>query len=132
MIFSCSRCQTRYKLPDEKVANRVLKVRCKNCSVVIVVRDPAMARRAPSAESPAQPGQDEAWFVALQGRQHGPISRAAVMGLVGSGDLHALSYVWRQGMPEWVRLHDVPSCPAYPAARPKRTTASPTTRTSGR
>ncbi|MEZ4266125.1 MAG: GYF domain-containing protein [Myxococcota bacterium] len=116
MIFSCSRCQTRYKLPDEKVANRVLKVRCKNCSVVIVVRDPALSRRPPGAEAPAPAGQDEAWFVALGGRQHGPISRSAVMGLVGSGDLHALSYVWRQGMAEWVRLHDVPELSGLPGS----------------
>lgn len=42
MRFACENCQTRYTLADEKVRGKVLKIRCKKCSEVIVVRDPAL------------------------------------------------------------------------------------------
>ncbi len=43
MLFSCSNCRTKYKIPDEKVAHKVLKIRCKTCGAVLVVRDPRLA-----------------------------------------------------------------------------------------
>lgn len=49
MKFSCESCLTRYAIADEKVAGRVLKIRCKQCGSVMVVRDPALAQpEAPS------------------------------------------------------------------------------------
>ena len=44
MRFACESCHTRYTLADEKVKGRELKIRCKTCSAVMVVRDPALAR----------------------------------------------------------------------------------------
>ncbi len=104
MIFACGRCHTRYKLPDEKVANRVLKVRCKSCGAVIVVRDPAHAAHAAAVAS------DEAadtWFVALQGRQQGPISKEAVSALVSDGVVTGDTFAWRPGMGEWLRAAEI-------------------------
>lgn len=40
MKFYCDQCQTKYSIADEKVRGKVLKVRCKNCSHVITVREP--------------------------------------------------------------------------------------------
>lgn len=42
MRFACENCQTRYTLADEKIRGRVLKIRCRQCSVVMVVRDPEL------------------------------------------------------------------------------------------
>ena len=39
MKFSCERCQTRYSIGDEKVKGKVLKIRCKTCGNIIVVRE---------------------------------------------------------------------------------------------
>ncbi len=39
MKFYCDKCQTKYSIADEKVRGKVLKVRCKNCSHVITVRE---------------------------------------------------------------------------------------------
>jgi predicted Zn finger-like uncharacterized protein len=49
MKFVCDRCQTKYSIPDERVRGKVLKVKCKTCANVIVVRE---ARRASSAGLP--------------------------------------------------------------------------------
>ncbi len=38
MQIVCPKCHTKYSLPDEKVAGKILKVRCKKCGNVIVVR----------------------------------------------------------------------------------------------
>ncbi len=39
MKFSCDRCQTRYSIGDDKVRGKVLKIRCKTCGNIIVVRE---------------------------------------------------------------------------------------------
>ena len=49
MKFVCDRCQTKYSIPDERVRGKVLKVKCKTCANVIVVRE---ARRPSSAGLP--------------------------------------------------------------------------------
>jgi len=41
MKFICDQCSTKYSIADEKVRRKVLKIRCKNCGNIIVVRDPA-------------------------------------------------------------------------------------------
>lgn len=40
MKFKCEKCGTRYTIGDEKVRNRVLKIRCKVCENIVTVRDP--------------------------------------------------------------------------------------------
>ena len=39
MKFHCDRCKTRYSITDEKVRGKILKIRCKNCSSVITIRE---------------------------------------------------------------------------------------------
>jgi len=39
MKFHCDRCKTRYSIGDERVRGKILKIRCKNCSAVITVRE---------------------------------------------------------------------------------------------
>jgi predicted Zn finger-like uncharacterized protein len=72
MKFLCDRCKTRYSIADERVRGKILKVRCKNCSNVITVREgmpepeaePAVARRVvqptvnlPAIGAPKPPGR---------------------------------------------------------------------------
>ncbi|MGM0576572.1 MAG: GYF domain-containing protein [Myxococcota bacterium] len=109
MIFSCSKCNARYKLPDEKVANRVLKVRCKNCGVVIVVRDPAARRAASQKPGRAGAGASEGpWYVAVDGQQRGPMESEGVRALVRAGVVDASSYAWRPGLKDWAPLGRLP------------------------
>ena len=51
MKFLCDRCKTRYSIGDERVRGKILKIRCKNCSNVITVRE----GMAPDPEAPAEP-----------------------------------------------------------------------------
>ncbi|MBI5018016.1 MAG: zinc-ribbon domain-containing protein [Deltaproteobacteria bacterium] len=56
MRIACSRCETRYDLPDEKLDRGPVKIRCSRCSHVFVVK-----RRAEPA-APEPPPQPPAQF----------------------------------------------------------------------
>ena len=54
MKFVCEKCKTKYSIADEKVRRKVLKIRCKNCEHIIVVRDPSR-KDATGEAGPAAP-----------------------------------------------------------------------------
>ena len=61
MKFVCDRCQTRYSIADEKIRERIFRIRCKTCNNVITVQAGAVVpgpqdsptRREPVAGSPS-------------------------------------------------------------------------------
>jgi len=139
MKFACDRCQTRYSISDEKVQGKVLKIRCKTCGNIIVLRE-AGAESAPAAQvaaataqgaaaggvrgpaprtevdfnrpTPAAPSQrsraDVDWFVAVKGKQHGPLKRDQVIELLRTGQIHDRSYCWNEDLSGWTRLRELP------------------------
>ncbi|MDC0709822.1 zinc-ribbon domain-containing protein [Stigmatella sp. ncwal1] len=61
MIVQCEQCQTRFKIPDEKVTEKGVKVRCTKCQHTFrVSRAPAGA--TPGASSPPVPGPADGGF----------------------------------------------------------------------
>jgi len=53
MKFVCDRCQTRYSIADEKVRQKILRIRCKTCGNVILVQESASAPEgAPGVSAP--------------------------------------------------------------------------------
>lgn len=54
MKFHCDRCKTRYSIADERVRGKILKIRCKNCSAVITVRED-MEEAPAGVEPPTRP-----------------------------------------------------------------------------
>jgi predicted Zn finger-like uncharacterized protein len=60
MKFVCDRCQTRYSIADEKVRQKILRIRCKTCGNVIVVQDEAAhgpGEAKPHAHEAAKPAE---------------------------------------------------------------------------
>ena len=55
MKFQCDRCKKPYVIADERVRGKILKIRCKNCSAIITVRE-GMDRIGAAARS-EDPGQ---------------------------------------------------------------------------
>lgn len=126
MKFVCDRCRTRYSIADEKVRGKVLKVRCKTCSNIIVVRESTAALQlaavggsaAPAPSASAQPQASTAaapavvtgiaWWVAIKGQQQGPLSAHSVEKLYHDGNISGKSYVWNESLPAWQRLQEVP------------------------
>jgi len=54
MKFTCDNCGTRYSIPEERVAGKILKIRCKKCENIIVVKgeSPAPSVAAPAVIAP--------------------------------------------------------------------------------
>jgi predicted Zn finger-like uncharacterized protein len=93
MRHTCEHCHTLYEIPDHKVAGRFVKVRCKSCSGTMHVVGVAGGKR-----------RGDQWWVAVQGRPCGPLSREDVLAFVDAGDVSARSRMWRPGMPGWERV----------------------------
>jgi len=80
MKFVCDKCKTKYSIADDKVRRKVLKIRCKNCSNIIVVREPGRgADQDPATTLPRSAGSGvrplaRAFDGAFRGSQHRPSS----------------------------------------------------------
>jgi len=148
MKFSCERCQTRYSIGDDKVKGKVLKIRCKTCGNIIVVREqlptvqgeasgyavPQMVASAaagsgsgvstaapPPAPPPTpamRPSGQVDWYVAIKGKQHGPATADDVVRLFREGKIAERTYLWHDQLPSWVRLKDLPEFAAVLAEGP--------------
>lgn len=58
MIVQCDKCRTKYRIADEKVTGKGVKVRCAKCGNVFIVKPPVPPEPAPSPtplDSPAPP-----------------------------------------------------------------------------
>ena len=58
MKFVCERCHTKYSIADDKVRQKILKIRCKTCENVITIRDAVVVSEAgpQRAAPPPAPG----------------------------------------------------------------------------
>ncbi len=57
MKFHCDRCKTRYSIADDRVRGKILKIRCKNCSSVITLKEGGSVS---TPRTPRQPTSDGA------------------------------------------------------------------------
>lgn len=146
MKFSCDRCATRYSIGDDKVRGKILKIRCKTCGNIVVVREATGAVQAtagavasagaaapqpapsalapprhsqePRAQPPAQQRATVGWYVAIKGKQHGPAKKEDVARLLREGAITERTYVWNETMTAWARLREVPELAVFIGAAP--------------
>jgi predicted Zn finger-like uncharacterized protein len=146
MKFKCDKCGTRYTIADEKVRKKVLKIRCKICEHVMIVRDaeavgapeetPAPAIKKPFVEAATRvadslaPLADLEWYAAPGGDQVGPMPFERLEAMIRSGHLTREDFVWNDAFDDWRPAGDVAGLrglfearerplPPLPAARPK-------------
>ncbi|MDE0881680.1 MAG: zinc-ribbon domain-containing protein [Myxococcota bacterium] len=120
MKFRCEHCSTKYSLQDDTIRGRVLKIRCRQCKGVMVVRDPERSLgaldslsaddlRSYLAKSGETPNQTiDNWFLAKGGERQGPMSQAEVSSRLSRGEFSAADHAWREGMSGWLPVRDVP------------------------
>jgi predicted Zn finger-like uncharacterized protein len=104
MRFTCDRCKTRYSIADERVRGKILKIRCKNCAEVITVRGERPGQDG--AEAFGAAGQP-AWFLAVGGIQHGPMSLTDAMAWVAKREPTELIYGWSEGLDGWRSVDEI-------------------------
>ena len=117
MKIVCDSCGTKYSIADEKVRGKVFKIRCKKCSHIIVVRGTADAAAAPAAAATAESG---GWHLVVDGEQVGPLPEAEIRARLGRGEINGETYIWKEGLADWLKLATVPEFAdaASPGAQP--------------
>ncbi len=146
MKFHCDRCSTKYSISDERVRGKILKIRCKNCSDVITVRDPAKAASSKAVKK-KQPQKGKAsqhssepkakapesfeaeWYVSEDGDQEGPFTLNAAIDWVRSKSVGADLFCWSDGFDDWLPVDKVSHFrgirPEVPFAPPSEVVPTP-------
>jgi predicted Zn finger-like uncharacterized protein len=141
MKFVCERCHTKYSIADDKVRQKILKIRCKTCENVITIRDavvvhepratsePRGVRAVPPAP-PARATRAVEWHIAVDGRQEGPLGLAMLVSRIQAVPRTSEIYVWNEHLDGWkepklvpevaseLRIRSAPSMPAVPPPPP--------------
>jgi membrane protease subunit (stomatin/prohibitin family) len=78
----------------------------------------AVAGDAAASAAPPPLPQEKAFFVAIEGKQHGPLALSALSRYVSDGTLTRDTLVWTQGMATWEKAAGVPELASLFAAVP--------------
>ncbi|MBS1111280.1 MAG: family finger-like protein [Anaeromyxobacteraceae bacterium] len=103
MRFSCEGCDSKYMISDDKVGPAGVKVRCKKCGHVTLVR-----RSEPEGAGAHGGIVDAEWWVAIDEQPVGPVGIAVVQHHWDQGEIGPESLVWYSGLAEWAPIASVP------------------------
>ena len=118
MKISCPSCEAKYSIGDEKVQNRLAKIRCRKCGADIVidgrVEPPSItlggaeSAGVPTAAGVAAGPQPE-FTVDFAENDQRTLGLSDIVVAYNSGQVTANTYVWAEGMGDWTPLGQVPS-----------------------
>jgi len=127
MKITCQSCQAKYTIADEKVVGKTVKIKCKKCGAAIVVNASDAAAEAPghgpyeddddgatrvfSGDAGAPAGENE-WTVNVGDDDQRTMTTAAIAAAYASGTVTGDTYVWKDGMSDWLPLSQVPELAA--------------------
>lgn len=106
MKVSCPSCAAKYSIADEKVRNRLAKIRCRKCETTIVIdgkTDPPTI-----AAADALVGRADEYTVDVSDNDQRQMTVAQVVAAYNEGLVTAETYVWKDGMADWEPLGNVP------------------------
>jgi predicted Zn finger-like uncharacterized protein len=123
--ISCPQCAAKYSIADEKVQDRLAKIRCRKCGTTIVIdgkssppnvyaADGASAPSASSHEAAAPPpaaaapGGGTEYSVDFGDNDQRTLTVDALVDAYNGGEVTAETYVWTEGMADWAPLGEVP------------------------
>jgi predicted Zn finger-like uncharacterized protein len=113
MKITCDSCQAKYTIADEKVVGKIVKIKCKKCGTTIVVNGNDAAANGGLSEAPAYAnggaagGADDEWTVNVSDDDQRTMSTQQLVDDYGRGVINADTYVWKDGMADWLPLSDV-------------------------
>jgi predicted Zn finger-like uncharacterized protein len=131
MKITCQSCQSKYTIADDKVLGKVVKIRCKKCAATIFVNgsDGSTSVGSDTDNEPLSRYRTEnvsgGWMVNIADGEQKTMTDEQVVIAFQAGTLSAETFLWKDGMPDWVPLREVGelfrSCTASTAtAAPKR------------
>lgn len=105
MKVSCPSCAAKYSIADEKVRNRLAKIRCRKCETTIVIdgkTDPPTIAAADAAV-----GRSDEYTVDISDNDQRQMTVTQVVAAYNEGVVTAETYVWKDGMADWEPLANV-------------------------
>ncbi len=102
---SCPSCAAKYSIADEKVRNRLAKIRCRKCETTIVIdgkTDPPTI-----AAADALVGRSDEYTVDISDNDQRQMTIAQLVTAYNEGLVTAETYVWKDGMADWEPLANV-------------------------
>ncbi len=122
MKIACPSCSAKYSIADEKVQNRLAKIRCRKCGTTIVIDGKASPPTVQAAGSSVNPQAASvshapaasvgpgvvAYTVDISEQDQRTMTVPELVDAYNTGVVAADTYVWKEGMPDWAPLADVP------------------------
>jgi len=141
--ITCPVCDAKYSITDEKVQDRLAKIRCRKCGTTIVIDgkvDPpnVYAADTPSTAQASGEGEDATagsageYTVDFGENDQRSMSLADLMQAFKNGQVTRETYVWAEGFADWKALGEVSeltqaiNTPAAKPAAPAATLSGPT------
>jgi predicted Zn finger-like uncharacterized protein len=114
MKISCQSCQSKYTIADDKVAGKVVKIRCKKCGATIVVNGSgdaaALADAVSYAPGPHAGGADasaDAWTVNVADGDQRTMTEQDIVEAFQANVVTEETFCWRDGMDDWLPLAEI-------------------------
>jgi predicted Zn finger-like uncharacterized protein len=150
--ISCPSCSAKYSIADEKVQDRLAKIRCRKCSATIVIDGKVSPANVYTTAGDADGSHEHAADAPAGGPEYSVdfgegdqrnLPLAELIAAYNSGQVTAETFVWADGFPDWKAIKDVPeivealnaggaSAAAAPAAAAAASPARAAVRTTGR
>ncbi|WP_044986996.1 zinc-ribbon domain-containing protein [Sorangium cellulosum] len=130
MKITCESCQAKYTIADEKVVGKTVKIKCKKCNHAMVVHGASEAASAPSQDATVGQQGDlaedadaklvadvggapstaapDAWTVNVAEGDERTMTTAELVTEYARGALSNDTYVWKDGMSDWLPIASVP------------------------
>jgi predicted Zn finger-like uncharacterized protein len=128
MKITCQACAAKYTIADDKVAGKVVKIRCKKCGATIVVNGNEASAGAGAAEQPrfdyaSQGAQGEGWTVNVADGDQRTMTDQEIAGAYHQGVVTDETFCWKDGMNDWLPLREIE--PLYAICNATRAAAPP-------
>src|SRR6478609_8225440 len=111
--ISCPACQAKYSIADEKVTDRLAKIRCRKCGATIVIdgkTSPAnvytAAGEAADTTAVEQEGGSQYSVDFGEGDQRN-LTVAEIVAAYNAGQVTAETYLWADGFADWKALGEI-------------------------
>ncbi|MCU0687226.1 MAG: zinc-ribbon domain-containing protein [Polyangiaceae bacterium] len=101
MRVTCDGCGAKYAIADERLQGRSVRVKCKKCGASIAVG--AAGALGGAGGALAEP----AWTVLLDDGEQRPVTAEQLAELYRQGAVHADTYLWKEGMDDWLPFGEV-------------------------
>jgi len=105
MKITCDKCSAKYSIADEKVKGKSFRLKCQKCSHSIVVKAGGGSVDGTDSEDDPENG----WHIAIGQDQIGPLSMSEIETRWRRKDINADSFAWKDGMPDWKQMKELPA-----------------------